>query len=211
MESLIVEVIGPRNGSCIAYNPDDVEEILGKVLKMAEDKYANPITVFFHTCFKVAAVAAYLIGGFFSASYVINFVVTITLLGIDFWIVKNVSGRILVGLRWWNEINEKGGSIWRFESLDQQSLQQLNKNEAWLFWWSLYINAGVWIALGIVALIKFNLDYMLIVIVAIVLNSANTAGYTKCQKDAEKKARSGIQAITTGIFQSAFRAVASTV
>jgi hypothetical protein len=69
---------------------------------------------------QVAAVAAYLIGGFFSASYVINFVVTITLIGIDFWIVKNVSGRILVGLRWWNEINERGGSIWRFESLDQQ-------------------------------------------------------------------------------------------
>jgi hypothetical protein len=30
------------------------------------------------------------------------------LAALDFWVVKNVSGRILVGLRWWNEINDEG-------------------------------------------------------------------------------------------------------
>jgi len=25
---------------------------------------------------------------------------------IDFWITKNVTGRLLVGLRWWEEIDE---------------------------------------------------------------------------------------------------------
>jgi hypothetical protein len=30
--------------------------------------------------------------------------------------VKNVSGRLLVGLRWWNEVTDEG-SNWRFESL----------------------------------------------------------------------------------------------
>jgi hypothetical protein len=34
----------------------------------------------------------------------------------DFWTVKNVSGRLLVGLRWWNEIKEDGESVWVFES-----------------------------------------------------------------------------------------------
>ena len=29
---------------------------------------------------------------------------------------KNVSGRLLVGLRWWNEVTDEGGN-WRFESL----------------------------------------------------------------------------------------------
>lgn len=32
--------------------------------------------------------------------------------------VKNISGRILVGLRWWNEVTEEGESHWKFESLD---------------------------------------------------------------------------------------------
>lgn len=28
----------------------------------------------------------------------------VTLLAFDFWTVKNVSGRLLVGLRWWNKV-----------------------------------------------------------------------------------------------------------
>ncbi len=31
---------------------------------------------------------------------------------------KNVSGRLLVGLRWWNEVTDDGGN-WRFESLTE--------------------------------------------------------------------------------------------
>jgi hypothetical protein len=38
-------------------------------------------------------------------------VITVLLTTIDFWVVKNVSGRILVGLRWWNEINNEGESV----------------------------------------------------------------------------------------------------
>ena len=39
----------------------------------------------------------------------------------DFWTVKNVSGRLLVGLRWWNEIHEDGSNIWVFESKEVSS------------------------------------------------------------------------------------------
>lgn len=75
---------------------------------------------------QVAAILTYLVCGLFSASYVINFVITIAMLAIDFWTVKNVTGRLLVGLRWWNDVDERGASTWKFESLDQQvfSLQQ---------------------------------------------------------------------------------------
>ena len=34
----------------------------------------------------------------------------------DFWVVKNVSGRILVGLRWWNEVKSDGTEVWVYES-----------------------------------------------------------------------------------------------
>ncbi len=39
-----------------------------------------------------------------------------------------------------------------------------------------------WVALGIVAVIKFNLDYLLVVGVALVLSTANIIGFTKCRK-----------------------------
>eukprot|EP01018_Ginkgo_biloba_P038595 Gb_30233 [translate_table: standard] len=68
---------------------------------------------------QAAAITFYILFSLFVNSFVIIFVVTVWLAALDFWVVKNVSGRILVGLRWWNEINEQGESIWKFASLDQ--------------------------------------------------------------------------------------------
>jgi hypothetical protein len=39
------------------------------------------------------------------------------LLASDFWTVKNVTGRLLVGLRWWNNIKDDGENEWVFESI----------------------------------------------------------------------------------------------
>lgn len=64
--------------------------------------------------------AFYILSALFFDSFVIIFVVTVLLAALDFWVVKNVSGRILVGLRWWNEINDEGESVWKFECLDQE-------------------------------------------------------------------------------------------
>lgn len=37
-------------------------------------------------------------------------------LSLDFWTVKNVTGRLLAGLRWWNVVDSEGNSQWKFES-----------------------------------------------------------------------------------------------
>lgn len=67
-----------------------------------------------------SALVFYVLCSWFLQTFVIQFVVTVFLVALDFWTVKNVSGRILVGLRWWNEVDEQGKSVWHFESLDQQ-------------------------------------------------------------------------------------------
>ncbi|KAG0578573.1 hypothetical protein KC19_4G033900 [Ceratodon purpureus] len=165
--------------------------------------YTHPIAAFFHCAAKVAAVISYLLCGLFSSSYVINFVVTAALLAIDFWIVKNVTGRLLVGLRWWNDVDEHGQSTWKFESLDQQALERINRNDSWIFWWPLYINTLVWTALAIIALIRLNFDYLVITIIGISLTTANTAGYSKCRKDAERRAQTVGQGFASSLFQAA--------
>ncbi|CAN6467250.1 unnamed protein product [Victoria cruziana] len=108
-------------------------------VQVVEENYANPKTCFFHVLFKSAALAFYILSALFVSNFVIIFVITVFLSALDFWVVKNVSGRILVGLRWWNEINDLGESVWKFESLDQESLTRMNKKDAWLFWWTLYL------------------------------------------------------------------------
>jgi hypothetical protein len=48
--------------------------------------------------------------------YVFLFVIVTLLSAFDFWTVKNVTGRLLVGLRWWNDIKDSGENEWIFES-----------------------------------------------------------------------------------------------
>ncbi|KAM7275328.1 hypothetical protein ACFE04_017194 [Oxalis oulophora] len=164
------------------------------------ENYANPKTCIFHVLFKAGALAFYILSTLFVDNFVIVFVVTVVLAALDFWVVKNVSGRILVGLRWWNEINDDGESIWKFESLDQQSLARMNKKDSWLFWWTLYLTAAAWIVLGIFSIIRFELDYVLVVGVCLSLSVANIIGFTKCHKDAKKQ----IQAFATQTIASRF-------
>ncbi|GBG79756.1 hypothetical protein CBR_g30020 [Chara braunii] len=154
---------------------------------MAFEGYQNPRTALFHVLFKGLAVAFYICCKWISSSFVIHFVVCVLLLALDFWTVKNVSGRRLVGLRWWNETDENGESVWRFESLDQQAMEQLHSKDAWLFWSAIVASLGVWVLFGIVAILNFSPNYLLIVGIAIVLNGANIIGFFKCRKDAKAK------------------------
>jgi hypothetical protein len=45
---------------------------------------------------------------------VITFIAVTVFTAFDFWIVKNVTGRLLVGLRWWSDTDEKGNEVWKF-------------------------------------------------------------------------------------------------
>lgn len=66
--------------------------------------WRHPQVVFFHVFFKLAGLLGYIFCTVFSSSFIINFIVITLLIALDFWTVKNVSGRFLVGLRWWNEV-----------------------------------------------------------------------------------------------------------
>ena len=77
----------------------------------------------------------------------------------------------MVGLRWWNEVSETGGSDWKFESLEEGQ-RAVNKKDSWVFWTLLYATPAVWSVLGLVAILKLNLDYLLLVIIAVLLRWA---------------------------------------
>lgn len=77
----------------------------------------HPVAAFFHIFFRASALIVYLVlSSFVSGHFVELFLTVILLLAFDFWTVKNVTGRLLVGLRWWNKVEEDGTSTWIFES-----------------------------------------------------------------------------------------------
>ncbi|CAG8650522.1 1041_t:CDS:2 [Racocetra persica] len=108
----------------------------------------------------------------------------------DFWTVKNVTGRLLVGLRWWNDIQPDGTNVWMFESRDPS--RPVNQTDSRIFWTSLYLSVVIWILLAFFVLIQPS--WLLIVAVAITLNLANVIGYTQCDKDAKRKWATGFAA-----------------
>ena len=86
---------------------------------------AHPFSCVATFAFKAAAIfwyplhdCSYLFSGFFF-SKVMLFIVVTMLGALDFWVVKNVTGRLLVGLRWWSDFDDTGKEIWRFESYDK--------------------------------------------------------------------------------------------
>lgn len=70
----------------------------------------------FHLLFRVAAVVVYILCEWVSSSFIANFITIVLLLSMDFWTVKNITGRLMVGLRWWNYVDDDGRSHWVFES-----------------------------------------------------------------------------------------------
>jgi hypothetical protein len=66
----------------------------------------NPGVCLATILFKGAAFFTYFFLGYLMSN-VLTFIFTVILSSLDFWVVKNISGRILVGLRWWTDYDEK--------------------------------------------------------------------------------------------------------
>lgn len=87
---------------------------------------------------------------------VLVFIITLLLLSADFYYLKNIAGRRLVGLRWWNEVNTASGdSHWVFESSDP-SVRTINATDKRFFWLSLYATPALWIGLAILAIVRLQ-------------------------------------------------------
>lgn len=151
----------------------------------------HPVAAIFHYLFKGLALFFYLFGGFFSSNFVFICVVCILLLAFDFWTVKNVTGRLLVGLRWWNNVRDDGTNDWVFESIENPN--EIHPTDAKLFWTGLYVTPMLWVLFLLIAILKFNIQWLVIVLVALVLSGANIVGYYKCSKDQQKKVQNYVQ------------------
>lgn len=89
------------------------------------------------------------------------FIITILLLATDFYYLKNIAGRRLVGLRWWNEVDTAtGDSHWVFESQDRggdaSGAGAQNLTDKRFFWLALYAQPGLWVGLAIFAIVRFE-------------------------------------------------------
>mmetsp|Transcript_16268 Transcript_16268/g.46885 ORF Transcript_16268/g.46885 Transcript_16268/m.46885 type:complete len:267 (-) Transcript_16268:290-1090(-) len=156
-------------------------------LQMFTDS-SHPIACLFHCVFKTGALFLYIFCGWFGNVKGANFITVtvgcILLLAADFWVVKNITGRLLVGLRWWNKVEQDGATRWIFESAETTNTNRFDNT---VFWGILYGTPVVWGALFVVGFLKFNFGWLITVLMAIALSGANLYGYWKCSSDQKAK------------------------
>ncbi|KAG8918187.1 Golgi apparatus membrane protein tvp23 [Tulasnella sp. 418] len=111
-------VLTPTNNASSAAANADVEAGLAGIFRQS----SHPLALFVLYLFRTGAIAVYILCGIFTDNYVLSTVVVVVLLAMDFWNCRNVAGRTLVGLRYWNQVDEDGESYWVFESRDVRYL-----------------------------------------------------------------------------------------
>lgn len=152
--------------------------------------HRHPTAVFFHVVFKLSTVLIYLFGNLFGQEFLGMFVALVFLVSIDFWVVKNITGRLLVGLRWWNYIDDEGKSHWVFENRaanaaanaagttnapltnnpeaefvlfsqeNDDRVKAMAGRDATVFWVSLFIAPVLWFFFLISAIFSFNIHWV---------------------------------------------------
>jgi len=183
---------------------------------------SHPVVIVFHVFFKALAFFCYLFGNWLiggrraeyeGARFISLMVICILLLAADFWVVKNITGRLLVGLRWWNKV-ENDTTTWIFESAEQMPLpggrprMQINPFDRSVFWTVLYFTPALWSLFFVWDVITFKFQWLLIVGMALALSCANVYGYYKCSSDQSARFQ---QMMQQGAQQGAMALVRSNV
>jgi hypothetical protein len=164
---------------------------------------SHPFVAFFHVAFKVLALTIYLVGRYMFGSYVMTFIIVVLCLAFDFWTVKNVTGRILVGLRWWSNAKDDGTTEWVFESRDERQPPP-HPTDSFIFWGALYSWPLIWAIFLVLNVISFSVDWLVLVVMALTFATSNLAGYWKCSKDQKSKMQDAVASWGIGLAKSGF-------
>ncbi|CAK7893535.1 golgi apparatus membrane protein Tvp23p [[Candida] anglica] len=162
------------------------------VRKIKESSHPLALTVYI--ILRLGPIFMYLFGTLFIGlftkdnKFILHFIFIVLLISADFWNLKNVAGRLLVGLRWWNETNfsTEGATagevenVWVFETANPD--RYINPIDSKMFWLLLYVQPVLWGVLGILAVLKFQFLYLVLIVIAVSLSATNAVAFTKCDR-----------------------------
>lgn len=202
---------GPMNSGSTAISSGTVDveaNILSSGLSGALPGFlknaAHPYVCLFHLLFKGLSIVAYWFVYMLTKDINVTFILTTIFLSLDFWTVKNVTGRILVKLRWWNKINDSDGtSEWIFESgekLPSETSSVLDKN---VFWIGLYAFPVFWLLAAVSNFLSFSPNFFILNLMGLMFSGTNALGYTKCSRSGQQAVQNWAQnQVVKAVFSS---------
>ena len=149
-------------------------------------KSSNPLVALITVILKLSSIICFFLLSIFISNDALIMIIIILLGAADFWMTKNISGRILVGLRYWNEIKQDGSEVWVYENDNEKKKTSIDTK---IFWGSIYLTPCFWFLLIPVEFFSFNIMNFLECVISFVLTFSNLYGYYKCSKEQNKKIR----------------------
>lgn len=169
-----------------AASGESEETVMDKLWKNS----GHPVPCIFHVAFKVLAIFVYLLGGLVqqATNFISVTVICILLLAADFWVVKNITGRLLVGLRWWAQVEGEDGTEtrWIYEAAPPDQYTA-NKFDSTWFWGSLYVTPIIWGGFFFSGLLQWHFGWLITVTFGVASSGANVYGYWNCSNDQKAK------------------------
>lgn len=163
------------------------ERKIGKKENLNLTHASHPLLCLLHVGLKGFTLFLYLFFRLITSSSVYTFISVIIASAVDFWFVKNVAGRILVGLRWWHNDFEIGQNEWHFESYNvEYTSSEVDKS---VFWLALISSTGVWGVLLVLKVLGLSLFWGMLVGICFAMSASNLYGYYLCRKDHQEKVR----------------------
>ena len=142
-------------------------------------KSSNPSVALTTVSLKLAAIFFFLFLNIIAGEAFVMIVVIVLVSG-DFWYTKNIAGRTLVGLRWWNTYKpETQQDIWTFESKNEIKESNMDRRT---FWISLYGFTAIWLVLFIWECVVFNFVWAFLCLISLAISGVNTYGFFRCSK-----------------------------
>lgn len=167
---------------------------------------SRPTPCFFHCCFKLAAGLSYLFSGLLLRSLVARFLLTFASLVLDFWVTKNLTGRMLVGLRWWSgDLRDGLGEDVYFESYDVPL--NFNAFDKTVFWGGLIAASGFWLFVALGRLLSLDLLWGLLSFTGALLSWTNLRAYFQCHRFHRRKVAGRSREGPQGLFEKLALAV----
>ncbi|CAD2100537.1 golgi apparatus membrane protein TVP23, putative [Plasmodium vinckei brucechwatti] len=153
-------------------------------------KTKHPYVCLTHIFFKLLSVILYFIGPFIFRNekskendFIVTFAITLFLVSLDFYLVKNITGRFLVKMIWWIDANPDYSNKIVFQSSEETSLNNIEKN---IFWYALYAYFLIWLMQTIQMLMSLQLCWFLLCCTCLFLSFYNLFNFWQCSKEQRK-------------------------
>lgn len=121
-----------------------------------------------------------------SSYSIVDFTLVLLCAAVDFWTIKNITGRKLVGMTWWMRINDQtGDEEWIFHSSEATTkLHPLNEQ---VFWGSCLLAAVFWGVTCVLSLILSRLFWIALCATCFLLGAINFRLFLKCRGQHQEK------------------------